>query len=170
MLALHQGQSWSLVSYPLNTIEDSCPVSFGSMGTNALAGNRHPGNSLAGCGAPAKVKRQDNLPDLSCPSPSSETSMTTMTLEPTTTTTETAPTTSDSTSSETPTTTQPATTTSSFCTVIYGDGSSCVQVPNNTCGFGSQVICPLAKRGLHAATATTYYATGSFIRAVPTQT
>lgn len=168
MLALHQGQSWSLVSYPLNTIEDSCPVSFGSMGTNALAGNRHPGNSLAGCGAPAKVKRQDNLPDLSCPSPSSETSMTTMTME--STTTETSQTSTDSTSSGTSTTTELTSTTSSFCTVVYGDGSSCVQVPNNTCGFGSQVICPLAKRGLHAATATTYYATGSFVRAVLTAT
>ena len=147
-------------------IDGSCPVSFGLMGTNAWVGNRHPGNSLAGCGAPAKVKRQDDLPDLSCPSPSSETSMTTMTLE--STTTEISQTSTDSTSSETSTTTEPATTTSSFCTVVYGDGSSCVQVPNNTCGFGYQVICPLAKRDLHAATATTYYATGSFVRAVPT--
>lgn len=93
--------------------------------------------------------------------------MTTMTMDPTTT--EITPTTTDSTTVETPTTTEAATTTSqSFCTVVYGDGSSCIQVPNNTCGFGSQVICPLAKRGLHAATATTYYATGSFIKAVPT--
>ncbi|GAB7326239.1 hypothetical protein MBLNU13_g10227t1 [Cladosporium sp. NU13] len=135
-------------------------------GSVVVAWNRHPGNSLAGCGAPAKVKRQDDLPDLSCPSPSSETSMTTMTLE--STTTETSPTTSDFIPSETSTTTDPAMTASSFCTVVYGDGSSCVQVPNNTCGFGSQVICPLAKRGLHAATATTYYATGSFITAAPT--
>jgi hypothetical protein len=147
--------------------EKLCSLSNQQQPTNPFTGNRHPGNSLAGCGAPAKVKRQDDLPNLSCPSPSSETSMTTMTLEPTTT--ETSPTTSDSTSSETPTTTEaPTTTSSSFCTVVYGDGSSCVQVPDNTCGFGSQVVCPLAKRGLHAATATTYYATGSFIRAVPT--
>ena len=108
-----------------------------------FAGDRHPGNSLASCGAPAKVKCQDGLPDLSCPSPSSETSMTTMTLE--STTTETSQTTTDSTSSKTSGTTEPVTTTSSFCTVVYGDGSSCVQVPDNTCGFGSQVICPLGK-------------------------
>lgn len=148
-------------------IENSCFVPIGSTITDEFAGNRHPGNALAGCGAPGKVKRQDDLPDLSCPSPSSETSMTTMTLE--STTTETSQTSTDTTSSETSTTTEPAATTGSFCTVVYGDGSSCVQVPNNTCGFGSQVICPLAKRGLHAATATTYYATGSFIRAIPTQ-
>jgi hypothetical protein len=137
--------------------------------TDILAGNRHPGNSLDGCGAAAKVKRQDDLPDLSCPSPSAsvDTSMTTMTMS--STATDISTTISDSNSSATPSTTAaPTTSSESFCTVVYGPGSSCVQVPNNTCGFGSQVICPLAKRGLHEATATTYYATGSFIKAVPT--
>lgn len=93
--------------------------------------------------------------------------MTTMTMTSNPTSTETSSTISESTTSTAPITTTTSTS-SSFCTVVYGDGSSCIQVPNNTCGFGSQVICPLAKRGLHAATATTYYATGSFIKAVPT--
>jgi hypothetical protein len=163
-----------------------------------FAGNRHPGNSLGGCGAASsKVKRQDDLPDLSCPVPSdsdSDTSMTTMTMsaptssEVSSTTTSSSETSSEissetTTSSETSletssetttisstssTTSPPSTTSDSFCTVVYADGSSCVQVPSNTCGFGSKIVCPLAKRGAHAATATTFFASGSFVTAHPT--
>jgi hypothetical protein len=156
----------SLLANPFYVEPFSSDSEEESLNTNTITGNRQ--NSLSGCGvAVAKVKRQDDLPDLSCPSSSAGTSMTTMTLDPTTT--ETSSTTSDWATSETPTTTEATTTTSqSYCTVVYGDGSSCIQVPSNSCAFGSQVICPLAKRGLHEATATTYYATGSFIKAVPT--
>jgi hypothetical protein len=134
---------------------------------------RHPGNALAGCGAPAsKVKRQDDLPDLSCPSASdSGTSMTTMTVDPTTSSeASSTPPPTPTTSSETSSTTAapPSTTSGSFCTIVYADGSSCVEVPDNTCAPGSMIVCPLAKRGAHAATATTFFASGSFVTALPT--
>ena len=149
--------------------------------TLLFVGNRHPGNSLGGCGAASsKVKRQDDLPDLSCPVPSdsdSDTSMTTMTMSAptssevsstTTTSSETSLETSSETTTISSTTSPPSTTSDSFCTVVYADGSSCVQVPSNTCGFGSKIVCPLAKRGAHAATATTFFASGSFVTAHPT--
>ena len=145
------------------------PSSPSPKSNTSLPGNRHPGNSLAGCGATSSnLKRQDDLPDLTCPAPSdSDTSMTTMTMS-STTSSEISSTTTATSSETSSTTPPPSTTTSSFCTVVYGDGSSCVQVPNNTCGFGSQVICPLAKRGAHQATATTFFASGSFVTALPT--
>jgi hypothetical protein len=137
------------------------------------AGNRYPGNALAGCGAPAsKLKRQDDLPDLSCPSASdSGTSMTTMTVDPTTSSeTSSTPPPTPTTSSEMSSTTAapPSTTSGSFCTIMYADGSSCVEVPDSTCAPGSMIACPLAKRGAHAATATTFFASGSFVTALPT--
>jgi len=141
--------------------------SFFTILTLPSAGNRHPGNALAGCGTASKVKRQDDLPDLSCPAPSdSDTSMTTMTMSTTTSSgTSSITTTSGETSSSI---SPPSTTSGSFCTVVYEDGSSCIQVPDSSCDFGSMVICPLAKRGAHAATATTFFATGSFVTARPT--
>lgn len=118
-----------------------------------VAWNRHP-VGFEGCGATSsKKKRQDDLPDVSCPDDSAEDPE--PTAEPET---------------DAPTTTDPPAETATACTLVYDDGSTCIDTPDANCQPAPTIQCPLGlkPRGAHPATIYAKDATETFMATVPT--